>query len=318
MEKFYTDVVFSLKTGQGSPLLNRKETIVDPNDVLSAGPAAAAIAAPVAGAVVGGLMNRQGGGGQQQMAVGTSSPWSAQDPHLRRVFGHALEEFRKPHQLYSGPFTAPQDPAAVQALSGIEKQVGMGYQNLLPGLEAIRETAAGAYLPGGGKDSLFDKAFQAKAAQLIPGVQSVFARGGRGRGGLAKLSTQKVLGEALGDQIAKERQRQLQAAAQLPGAEAAMYGPLGRLMDVAHERERVKQLGIDEAIQRHEHKYEEPWQRLGRYQAMIQGHYGGQQATPYFAPGRMQQMLGGALGGAQLGQQMYGAYQQAQGAFSNK
>lgn len=279
MEKFYTDVVFSLNCEQGCSIISLKETTVNPDNVLSAGPAAA----PIAGAVVGGLM--QGSGGRQQQSVTSSAPWSAQIPHLQRIFGNAAEAFRVGRE---------PDPLRLEGLSGLEQQARAGLENIYPGFQSVRDTAAGEYLPGGSKSSLFDQQFRSAANRLIPGVQSTFGRAGRGKGGLVKLSTQQVLADALGDQIAKERQRQLQAAVQLPGMQASLYAPYEQLMGIASEKERLK--------------YDEPWERMAKYKAMIDGSYGGTSSTPYYMPGTMQGLLGGALGGARLGSELYGAF----------
>lgn len=112
-------------------------------------------------------------------------------------------------------------------VTGVPGLTATSLQNLTQGvnefdvpiesLDAIRRTAAGEYLYGGGpaQQAFIDASM--RAAQ--PGIFSAFGAAGRGTGGLA----QAALGTAGIDAYARlydqERQRQLQAATALPALE---------------------------------------------------------------------------------------------------
>lgn len=206
-------------------------------------------------------------------------PWGPQQEPLRRVFGEA----GRLYETYA--------PEETEALAGIRERARAGAPGLPEAQEMLRQTAAGEFLYGGPG---FERALQAAQAQILPEIQSRYARGGQFGSALSRIGEAKAIADVFAGQYGQERQRQLQAAGMIPALGAATYADLERLRAVSQE----------------------PWQRLERFQEIVGKPYGAEtESLQYPQRGsRAGGILGGGLSGAQLGMQMGGPYGAAIGA----
>ena len=99
----------------------------------------------------------------------------------------------------------------------------------------------------------------------------------------------------------------MQAAALAPQMAQADYADAERLAGVGAAEEDYRQMKLEDEINRFNFMQNEPWDRLGRYSAFVQGgNWGGTTTQPVYR-NRAAGAMGGALGGAALGS-MFGGY----------
>ena len=221
---------------------------------------------------------------QVQTTTQTSQPWGPQQSHLTAIFKRAKEQADIPG------FVEP-DPRSIEALEMGEARARAGSPVMRQMQEQLRSTLAGEQLYGG---PAFTRAVEAAQRQVIPQVQSQFARAGRGGSGLSHRAMTEALGDVFAKQFAQERQNQLRAMLFAPQAAEADYADIARLGAIGSEREAIEQ-----------QRLQDPRARLREYLAMVSGGYGGETTQTIPIPrrqsGGVQGALGGALSGAQLG-----------------
>jgi len=135
-----------------------------------------------------------------QASTVTTQPPQYLQPYLQDIAGQA-------QNIYQPGLTQGQETAINQA------------QQTQPlaqaGLNTLQGTAQGDFLFGGPG---FNQAYQAAANQIIPQVNSQFARSGRSGSGLAQTAQTQALSDAFARQYGNERGLQQQAALAAPGA----------------------------------------------------------------------------------------------------
>lgn len=256
--------------------------------------------------------------------VSSQAPWSGQQGHLTNVFNSAkgLND-SAPLSYFQGPTFAGFSPQTEQALGSIEQRATAGSPLQAAGNEAMRQTASGEMLNANPYlDAQYDRAARGVTRNyreaVAPGIAARMSNAGRTGSNAAATAfdqSQDNLGRTLGEMgtdiygrnYADERGRQMQASALAPGMAQADYQDAQALAGVGGAREDLTQAGITEDINRFNFAQNEPWDRLGRYSAFVQGgNYGGETTQPVFR-NRASSALGGALGGAQIGSQFGGA-----------
>lgn len=277
----------------------------------------------------------KGKGGDQQTQTQTNDPWSGQQPYLKQIFNEAARlyggdqyanglqrqssfasmfgggaggggggglgggAFGKAMQQATGQFgqkvgaaadavnptagsgAAPSSviPFSAETEQALQQQAQMAQNSPTAGL--LDATLRGDYLYGGAG---FNRAYDAAANRIMPQINSSFARAGRSGSGLAQTAMAGALGDAFAGQYGQERNNQMQAMAMAP---QVRYADVDRLAAVGEQREGLQR---EYAM--------EPWDRLNRYNSMIQGNYGGTSTStqPVY-----RNKAAGALGGAAAG-----------------
>lgn len=269
----------------------------------------------------------KGKGGDQQTQTQTNDPWSGQSPYLRQLFNEAGRLYggadfsngmsdggglRRPAGTaygysggggaagggagggvpgsvvgangttrYSSTGAAPSSviPFSTETERALSQQAQMAQNSPTAGL--LDATMRGDYLYGGDG---FNAAYNAAANKIMPQVNSSFARAGRTGSGLAQTAMAGALGDAFAGQYGQERNNQMQAMAMAP---QVRYADMDRLAQVGNMREGLQREYANEG-----------WDRLGKYNSLIQGNYGG---TSTSSQPVYRNRAAGALGGASAG-----------------
>lgn len=275
------------------------------------------------------------GGGEPQTTTQTNDPWAGQQPYLTQIFNEASRLYGGSNyannmsgwgnlrqgistgnfssggglsggfglsgaqpalaaqtpvpgstggtasSLSAAPGAAPSSviPFSPETEQALSQQTQMAQTS--PVSNSLDATIRGDYLYGGPG---FDAAYQASADRIIPQVNSQFGTAGRSGSGLAQGEMTRQLGNAFAGQYGQERNNQMQALQMSP---SVRYSDMDRLSQVG---------GMREGLQ---YEYAmEPWNRLGQYNSLVQGNYGGTTTT---TQPTYRNRTAGALGGAAAG-----------------
>ena len=188
----------------------------------------------------------------------------------------------------------------------IALQTGMQQAGLLSPIQAeIAKTAAGGYLDPAANPYL-QQAYQRAAGDVTSSLASQFAKAGRYGSGAMTETLGKSLGDIAsqiyGGAYQQERARQLQAAQLAPQLAQQDYADITRLAQVGQSREGLQEAALADAMQRFQFEQQKPYTKLREYLASI-GAPAAQQTVSMQPQYRNlgANLLGGALGGAQLG-----------------
>jgi len=288
------------------------------------------------GALLGGAASSMGRDKNKNLtSTQVSDPWSAQQPYLKQTFSEAQNLYGNPNEYYSGQTYASPSEATLLGLNRQEQRATDGSEIFNAGKEQNLATIRGDYLNSNPYlESAINNANKGTIRSfnnsVIPQLQSTFANSGRYGSSLQNQSQMDASNELLGrigtnaQNIAygnynDERSRQMSAVNNAPAYAQADYNDIANMLDVGQQREAITQQGIDESMNRFNFEQEEPWQRLERYKALIDGNYGGTTTSTSRNPNyksAISSLLGGALSGGGMGASMlgsYGQYQQGMG-----
>ncbi len=250
-----------------------------------------------------------GGSGGGTNTVQKSDPWSGQQPYLTGsggnpgLFPEAANLYsNNPLEFYPGQTYAGMAPETEMALSAQSNRAINGSPINAAAQGELTNTLSGQYLDASQNPYLMPMADNI-LAKVLPGINSRFAQSGRGVSGLGARAAAEGATDALGTQAFNnynaERTRQMQAMMFAPEMANQDYTDFQKLQEVGNVREDLQQQGINEDMQRYQFQNMEPYQRLGLYNQLIQGNYGGQTTTAQTQPRRS--IGAGAVGGAALG-----------------
>jgi|SRR5882724_31937 len=269
-----------------------------------------------------------GGGGSSPNPQGTTTtvqkadPWSGQQPFLSDVMGQAqgLNQNYSPSYFPNSTvagFTAPQQQAQAaeiaQGTSGTP-QVNAADQN-----SAL--TSSGYFLGAG--NPYFQQMADKVTASALPALTSTFNMGNRINSPGAAYGVSAGLGDAIGalgyQNYSDERTNQLRAQGLAPSLQGADYQNIGAVADAGAQQQQQTQASINDQIQRFNFQQQLPYNKLGLYNQMIQGNYGGTSTLtqPYFGPASGSNLAGGLSGaatGAGLGTMIMPGFGTAGGA----
>lgn len=295
----------------------------------------------------------KGGGGGSTTTVQKADPWAGQQGYLTDVFSKAQQQYNTQRpEYYPGPTVVPysaETNAALnmqtqRALAGspitqaaqnqlVDTMAG-NYLGSNPGMAALRGAASGDYV---GANPYIDSVVDRALGKTRSAVDSQFAAGGRYGSGLHKIGMTEAMGDTAanlyGANYAQERANQLQAANQLgtlydaerqKQMQAMLFAPqmaeqdyvdAQHLAAVGGAREQLSQEQLADQVARWNFNQNRDADALARYNALIQGNYGGTSSTtsPYYQ-NRTGGILGGALGGAQIGGMIGGPFGAGVGA----
>jgi len=215
-----------------------------------------------------------------------------------KLYGFGAPEY------YPGTTYAPFSPEQEMALTLMEERALGGSPVMTAAQDLLEKTLTGGFL--GGTPGLEAAIARATEPAQAAAMSSLASRGRLGSG-LGGQAVAKSVGDIAADiaytDYANERARQ-QAALQLaPSFAQADYYDIGKLGEVGAERQRMTQLGLDEALNRYMYEAEAPWQQLEKLRSVAYGFPGTETTaiTPYYTPSKGSTFLGGAMVGSQLG-----------------
>lgn len=257
-----------------------------------------------------------GGSSGSQTSTSKQEPWGPQQGYLKRGFQEAQRQFNTGGpSMYGGALVAPFAPETQQAMGMQAARAQQGSPLTQTAKDYTGRTIGGQYLdnqnPWLGR--MYDTAAQRVTDQfnqeVVPGLQSRFARAGRTGSGAETSMADRATGrltdslssmaaQIYGPAYEAERGRQEAAIGRAPGLAATDYGDIAALGQVGAQREAMGQRQIAEAAQRHDFEQNRALRNLQSFQAATGGSYGGQetQSQPIY-----NNPLGGAASGALLG-----------------
>ena len=251
-----------------------------------------------------------------QVVTQTNDPWSGQQPFLEEGFARARSDvLNKPEQFFPGSTVVPFDPATSQALSAIESRAVSGSPLTTTAQDTVLGAARGDLL----RDNPFLNQNNPYLASAIdsatsglrrnyesvvePGIDARFSGAGRYGSGL-QAQAQSMAQQNLADQIRDvstliafgdygaqrgaydaERNRQMQAANQLPQLASLDYVDPAQLLSVGQAREGQAGAQLQEDIDRFNLEQTAEKKALADYMSLVAGgQFGGTttQSTPIF------------------------------------
>lgn len=263
-----------------------------------------------------------GGGGSSVRAqptttttTTTSEPWAQQKPFLVDVFENAQNNYDNSNlSFFPGQTFAPFSPETQAALGAQTNRAITGSPVMNTAQQELQSTLSGDYLDAGNPH--FSQMADRIRGEVLPGIDARFGASNRAGSGLHGRAVGQGLGDAIGalayQNYGDERTNQMRGMLFAPQMANQDYFDIAKLAEVGGIREDQTQAQINQDIARHDFEQMEPWQRLGLYNAMIQGNYGGsgsgtstgQQFFPTSSLGAG--MLGTGLSGLGAGLQAIG------------
>lgn len=237
-----------------------------------------------------------GGGGGTTQTIQQADPWAGQQPHLADVFqraqalSHAPQSFF-PEQTFAGLSPETQSALALQtgrALAGSPLTAAAQGQ--------LTDTLSGMYL-----DPTGNPAFRRAANDIQSRIAGMYASAGRYGSGAMANQANEALSNLAAQSYNQERENMIRGMMFAPQLAQQDYFDLAKLAEVGGVREDLAQQAINEAIARHNYAQMEPWQRLGLYNQLVQGNYGGSSTSTQNVTGPRRSVGAGVLGGAAAG-----------------
>lgn len=256
---------------------------------------------------------------QTTTTVQKADPWAGQQPHLTSVMNQAQGLSKEPLSYFPGQTFAPFSPETNTALDWQTSRAVQGSPLTTAGQDELTKTLSGDYLSAG--NPYFGQMADRITAKVLPGIDSRFAASGRMGSGLHGRAVGEGLGDAIGSlayqNYGDERTNMMRGMMFAPQMAQQDYFDIAKLAEVGGLREDQAQLGINDEMARFDFSQMEPWQRLGLYNSLIQGNYGGESSStnsiqlPRRSVGAG--MLGGAASGAGMGMMVGGPWGAAVG-----
>lgn len=215
------------------------------------------------------------GGGEEQ--VSTTKPWAGAQPHILEFLRRSREFLNQPSQMYGGEMTT--GPGQLSG-AGLEAARGFIGNDSGADLRAFAGEAMGGFASNPMLDQTFDAAAEGVTRNFQrvtqPGIESAFARAGRGSSassGRAVGVAQGELADSLGDLASQfyytdyERRMgdRFRGAALLGEADRLDAGKIGVLGAAGAQEDAYSQQRLDEMIARFNFGQQEPQQRLDQF-----------------------------------------------------
>jgi hypothetical protein len=296
--KLFRDLICQVGKGHGCSLISAKVIDVAVVALAKAKPTFQNVQQNAPWGPQQGFLTRGHQEANRLLNLSTPEQWSRTDETRDPNYPAPNREKFFPNQTYAS--FSPQTENALnlteqRAMAGSPVQSGMNAELL--------KTLNGNYLYGGDG---FNAALQAANNKIIPMVQSTFNQGGRLNSGLAQQAQTQALADAFASQYGDERNRQMQSMLFAPKAAEADYQDLRRLAGVGEAREGQTQSGIDEARARYDFDMNLDAQKLAQYMGIVSGQLGSEGLSSLTGNqgNRGAGILGGALGGAKIGNEI--------------
>jgi hypothetical protein len=245
--------------------------------------------------------------GQTQTVTQVADPWSAQQPYLKAGFQAAQDSILNyTPQYYPGQTVIPYSPETNQAMNITEQRALAGSPLQNASNTQLSNTVGGNYLYG---NPGFDAAIKAAMDKQTPNIDSQFELSGRYGSGLNQTAHDQAFADAFASQYGNERTNMMQASMLAPTAVASDYNDASKLAAVGAQKESLQQEQAADQAARWDYGQNVRQQQIQAYMPLIQGNYGGTSTTtspmPPIYRNQTAGFLGGATGGAQLGNMIF-------------
>lgn len=225
-----------------------------------------------------------GGGSSTQPTTSTqtttSEPWEAQKPFLEQGFERAEDLYQSEvPQYFPDSTVTPFSPETETAL-GAGTQRALAGNPLIPtGQQQQLDTIGGKYTDPQ-SNPFYKDMVAGTVAQVRPGIDSMFARGGRAGSGAHAERLGQGIGNALGPQMfadfGRERGLQQNAAQMAPAMAQADYYDIDRLGQIGAQREGKSAENLQDLIGRFNFDQTREQGKLTQYMQSVGGNqYGG-------------------------------------------
>ena len=242
----------------------------------------------------------------QQATTVTAEPSEFTRPYYEEALQQAQQLYQSDVPQYFPAATYVPFSGETEAALQLQTQRALAGSPLLGASQTeINKILSGQYLDPSTNPYL-QQTFQRAAGDVQGQLGSMFAKGGRyGSGAMAETAGRRMgdlASQIYGGAYQQERARQLQAAQLAPQLAQQDYADISRLAQVGQQRESMGEAQLADAMQRFQFEQQKPYTKLREYLASI-GAPTSQQtvsAQPIYR-NLGANLLGGALGGAQLG-----------------
>ena len=254
-----------------------------------------------------------------QATTSTVEPSEFVKPYYEEALKGAQQLYQSDVPQYFPEATYVPFSGQTEAALRLQEQRALAGSPLLgSSQQEIQNILSGQYLDPTTNPYL-QQAYERAAGGVKSDIASQFARAGRYGSGAMTETLGKSLGDIAsqiyGGAYQQERARQLQAAQLAPQLAQQDYADISRLAQVGQTREGLQEAALADAMQRFQFEQQKPYTKLREYLASI-GAPAGQQtvsAQPIYR-NLGANLLGGALGGAQLAGLTGGAISPIMGA----
>jgi len=257
------------------------------------------------------MFNKDGGGEQTVKNV----PWSGVQPYLKDVFGQAQNLSNQQMEYYPGQTYADLDPLQMQGMfQGLQFANGPGQSYINSALQSQQSMMNAADVQNNphvqgmidiSNRSIADDFMQRINPAIEGGAVAAGQYGGSRQGiaqGLAAEGAAQAAGDAstriLNDAYGRGLEAQARGLALSPQTMQLGFLPGQTAERVGSVLQGQEQRGIDEAMARHNFSQNEGWDRLSRYNQLLNGGLGFSTQTSSMPGGSP---VAGALGGAMTG-----------------
>ncbi len=232
----------------------------------------------------------KGGGGSSEPTTQTSTtkqePWAQQQPYIEKGFERSEDLYQT-----GGPDYFPDStvtPVSAQRESALQagEQRAMSGNPLLPAAQQQQfNTIQGQYTDPA-SNPFYKDLVDSTTAAVRPGIDSMFARGGRAGSGAHAERLGQGIGSAMGPQLfadyGRERALQQDAAQTAPSLAQQDYFDIDQLGQIGQAREQKSTENLQDTINRYNFGQNQEAANLNQYLQQIGGSYGGtttQEAT---------------------------------------
>ncbi len=240
-------------------------------------------------------------GRSNSTTVQKADPWTAAQPLLKDIMGHAQSLYGsgQGNRYFPGSTVAPQSVFTNLAQNLVAERALRG--------SALTDQAKAAFAgllnaaPHRGTNALADNV----ASAVMPRVNATFSGAGRTGSGLHRDTAVRAMTQAFApfaqSQMNADQDRLMKAATLAPAIAAGDYANLSQLANVGAEQDRFRQRQLSDDVSRHYYNQNAPFEALQRYNAIVQGHAGLGGATTQTSSMPGQSPVARALGGATAG-----------------
>jgi hypothetical protein len=228
-----------------------------------------------------------------------SLPWGPQGKEYKKLYAEADDLLTRTLNYYPDSTIAARNPWQTQANRNVATMVGEGSPGMTSALAENQRTTSGQYLDVGSNpylrgvgDAAAEDTTRAYNRGVMPGIASRFGGAGRSAGpqdpgnaeGNAMSAARRDLGQELsqmysglyGGAYEAERGRMGQAVGMAPSMRGMQFADQAALQAAGRDEFQYAQMLLSDQVNRFNFEQYEPYERLGRFQGLINqpGGYG--------------------------------------------
>lgn len=235
-----------------------------------------------------------------------SEPWKEQQPGLTFGFDQARSLYDNPffQQMFPYSTAAPFSPPQVQGLQQIVNTANSRQPDVNTyARQEAGKTLQGNYLSADSNPYLQAMYGQAKRDFVTPVNMAAEGMGRTGSGLHAQAAADALIAAqdaSYGQHYDNERQHMMQMMGMAPQIADTAYADPRMLLAAGEQIQQQGQNQINDQFQRFNYSQSRPWDLLNNYMGIVGGNQYGGATSERTSANPWSQVLGGALGGAQL------------------